>query len=225
MSRQGLTVEERWRRERRVWGTALGLSLLAHLAVFFMWRTTPLPPSPFAAAGPRAGDNRAVGGGGMRALRLRTPPWASIVPPLVPLPSVTVSDVEVHQQPVIDVASLLGQGRAASEGQGQGSGLARGTGRGDGGTAEGGYFRLIPPSPRGMIVPPSDKRLRGREIQVWVFVDEMGRVVPDSTRLYPPTPDAGLNRRLKEEAAQWLFDPAVRGGKPVAAWFPYTISM
>ncbi|NIP60097.1 MAG: hypothetical protein GWM92_17380, partial [Gemmatimonadetes bacterium] len=65
----------------------------------------------------------------------------------------------------------------------------------------------------------------GTEVQVWVFVDERGRVVPDSTRLRPPTDDRAFNRRLVEEAAQWVFEPARQGGEAVAAWFPYTISM
>jgi hypothetical protein len=28
-----------------------------------------------------------------------------------------------------------------------------------------------------------------------------------------------------EEAAEWVFNPAMKEGEPVAAWFPYTISM
>ena len=83
----------------------------------------------------------------------------------------------------------------------------------------------IPPSPRGMIIPPTNRRLRGSSVEVWVFVNEVGRVVADSTRLNPPTSDRGFNRRLIEEAAEWVFNPAMKEGKPVAAWFPYTISM
>jgi hypothetical protein len=76
-----------------------------------------------------------------------------------------------------------------------------------------------------MIMPPANRSLRGRQVEVWVFVDEAGRVVADSTRLRPPTPDRDFNRRLIEEAAEWVFDPARQHGRPVAAWFPYTISM
>jgi hypothetical protein len=49
--------------------------------------------------------------------------------------------------------------------------------------------------------------------------------VADSTRLNPPTSDRGFNRRLIEEAAEWVFHPARRNNQAVAAWFPYTISM
>jgi hypothetical protein len=76
-----------------------------------------------------------------------------------------------------------------------------------------------------MIIPPSNERLRGREVEVWVFVDERGRVVADSTRLTPPTPDSNFNRLLIREAAEWIFRPAMQGGQPVATWFPYKISM
>lgn len=74
-------------------------------------------------------------------------------------------------------------------------------------------------------MPPANDKLKGREVEVWVFVDERGRVVPDSTRLEPPTSDRDFNRRLIREASQWVFEPARQGGKPVASWFPYTISM
>ena len=100
-----------------------------------------------------------------------------------------------------------------------------GTGAGDGGNADEGLFRLQPPSPRGLIIPPSNDDLRGVEVQVWVFVDTRGRVVADSTRLDPPTRDRGYNRRLIREASEWVFRPAVKGGQPVASWFPYRIAM
>jgi hypothetical protein len=56
-------------------------------------------------------------------------------------------------------------------------------------------------------------------------VDAAGRVVPDSTRLDPPTSDRGFNRRIIQEAAEWVFIPAMKDDEPIAAWFPYSISM
>jgi hypothetical protein len=76
-----------------------------------------------------------------------------------------------------------------------------------------------------MIIPPANRELRGTEVQVWVFVNDMGRVVADSTRLDPPTRDGDFNKRLVREAAEWIFRPAVREGKPVSSWFPYRIKM
>ena len=84
---------------------------------------------------------------------------------------------------------------------------------------------MVPPSPRGMIIPPANRSLRGQEVQVWVFVNELGRVVADSTQLRPPTSDRDFNSRLVREASEWIFEPAKKGGKAVGSWFPYTISM
>jgi hypothetical protein len=214
------TVRERRAQERRVLRHALLVSAVLHLFIFFVYRPVPIPPSPFAAAGPAAGDFRAAGGG-MQALNLPRP--RPIIPPAMPIISLDVVDpVDVQFEPEVDMASLLGE----APGYGPGPpGIEGGEGRGDGGTAAEGRFRLVPPSPRGMIIPPTNRSLRGREVEVWVFVDTNGRVVADSTRLNPPTSDRGFNRRLIQEAAEWVFNPALRAGQPVAAWFPYTISM
>jgi hypothetical protein len=134
---------------------------------------------------------------------------------------VEVEPVEFEETVELDAASVLGD----DPGPLDQPGLANGTGRGDGGNAEEGLYRLQPASPRGMIIPPTNDALRGTEVQVWVFVDERGRVVADSTRLDPPTRDGGFNRRLIREAAEWIFRPAVQEGRPVGSWFPYKISM
>jgi hypothetical protein len=216
------TVKERRAADNRLYRVALGVSLILHLLVFLLWRTIPLPMSPFAAAGPRAGDFRAAGGG-LEAINLQIPPTPPIVPPPVPVPTLEpVDPVDFDPDPQIDVAAMMGEGPGIEMGP---PGVEGGRGRGDGGTAEEGLFRLVPPIPRGMIIPPTNRNLRGREVEVWVFVDEAGKVVPDSTRLNPPTSDRSFNRRLMEEAAEWVFNPATREGKPVAAWFPYTIAM
>ena len=216
------SAQERKAAEGRIFRNALGVSLLIHILIFAFWKTVPIPPSPFAAAGPRAGDYRAAAGGGMQAMNLSIPPPRPIVPPRVPIISLEMEDpVQFDQEPQVDLEALLGDG----PGQDEGPGIEGGEGRGDGGTAAEGFFRLVPPSPRGMIIPPTNRRLRGSSVEVWVFVNEVGRVVADSTRLNPPTSDRGFNRRLIEEAAEWVFNPAMKEGKPVAAWFPYTISM
>lgn len=216
-----MTAEEHRRRDRSVWRKALLISVLLHLLVFFGWRGTVIPDSPMAAAGPAAGDDRAAAGS-MQALNVRTPPSAPLVPPPVPLPTeVAVEPVEFVQEVQIDPASIAGD----SPGQLEAPGLDTGTGLGDGGNSDEGLYRLQPPVPRGMIIPPDNDRLRGTEVQVWVFVDETGKVVPDSTRLEPSTRDGDFNRRLIREASEWVFRPAQQGGEPVASWFPYRIRM
>ena len=199
---------------------SLLISAVVHLILFATWEIEPVMISPFAAAGPRAGDPRAADGS-LQAMNLAAMPTRPIIPPLIPLPSVEVEPIEIFPEVGLDLSALAGD----RPGTDDAPGIEGGEGRGDGGTAEEGLRRLIPPSPRGMIMPPTNERLKGTQIQVWVFVDERGRVVADSTRLRPPTRDRGYNRRLIDEAAEWVFEPAQQDGQPVASWFPYTISM
>lgn len=213
------STDDRRLAERKILRRGLVASLIVHLGIFgFFLRRT--PESPFAAAGPRAGDTRAAAGG-MQAINVRLPPPRPIIPPRIPLPTVMeVEPIEIEQEVAIEVSSILGE-RPGDDGPGK----ETGDGQGDAGTAAEGSFRLVPPSPRGMIIPPPNKNVKGQEVQIWVFVNEAGRVVGDSTRLSPPTSDGDFNRRLLREAAEWIFEPARKGGRPIAAWFPYTLSM
>ena len=213
------TAEDRRRHERRIWRTGLWLSLLVHLLIFWGSRGTVIPLSPFAAAGPRAGDNRAASGS-MQAVSLRTPPTVQIVPPLIPIPTnIAIEPVQFEREVVMDPASVLGE----EPGLDEAPGLENGDGQGDGGNSDEGFYRLQPPVPRGVIIPPNHNSLRGKAVQVWVFVNERGRVIPDSTRLEPPTSSGDLNRQLIREASEWMFRPAVQEGKAVASWYPYRI--
>jgi hypothetical protein len=216
-----MTARDRRRRDRSVWRTGLLVSALFHLLVFAFWRGSVIPDSPLAAAGPAAGDDRAAAGS-MQALNVRTPPAAPIVPPPIPLPTeVAIEPIDFVQEVQVDPASIAGD----APGELEAPGLETGTGQGDGGTSDEGLYRLQPPVPRGMIIPPDNDRLRGTEVQVWVFVDERGRVVADSTRLEPSTRDGDFNRRLIREASEWVFRPAQQDGEAVASWFPYRIRM
>ena len=216
-----LSAKDRRRHERRIWRAGLLVSALLHLLIFFVWRGNVLPTAPFSAAGPRSGDNRAAQGS-LQALNIRTSPPVPIVPPPVPIAvEVEVQPVEFEEEEEFDPSSVLGEAPGLDEM----AGLEAGSGGGDAGDAAEGLYRLEPPSPRGMIIPPTNRDLRGTEVQVWVFVNDQGRVVADSTRLEPPTRDRDFNRRLIREAAEWVFRPAIREGKPVASWFPYRITM
>ncbi len=209
------TVKDRRRLERRIWRTGLWLSVLLHLLIVLGSRVTGMPLSPFAAAGPRTGDNRAARGS-LQALNLRTLPPALVVPPPIPIPAdVEIEPVLFEQEVGMDPTSVLGDE--------PGPGWENGDGKGDGGDSDEGFFRLQPPVPRGVIIPPSHNSLRGSSVQVWVFVNERGRVIADSTRLDPPTRSNDLNRQLIREASEWMFRPAVQEGKAVASWYPYRI--
>lgn len=215
------SVIERRNTQDWVFRVAMGTSLLFHLLLFVLWRVVPIPPSPLSAAGPRAGDFEAAGGG-MQSVNLRVAASRPIARPRVPVLTLDdVEPVEFDAEPQLDLAALGGEGPGIGEGL---PGLDGGRGRGDGGTGAQGFFDLIPPSPRGMIVPPNHESLKGKRVDVWVFVDARGRVVADSTRLDPPTSNRGYNRRLIAEASEWVFNPAKRNDQPVAAWTLYTIT-
>jgi len=207
--------------ERKVWRTALLLSALVHVLVFALWPVHTVLLSPFAAAGPRSNDPRGAAGT-MQALNIASAPAVRLVAPPVPLPTlVEIEPVRFDDRPVVQPSIDDGLGRGI-----EGPGLEEGAGgKGDGGTGDEGLFRVVPPTPRGMIIPPFNKKLKGSVVEVWVFVNELGHVVSDSTRLRPPTSDRDFNQRLIREAAEWVFAPAMQGGKPVATWFPYTFSM
>ncbi|MEN8376479.1 MAG: hypothetical protein ABFS34_13620 [Gemmatimonadota bacterium] len=207
-------------------------SIVVHLILFLVFGGRGRPPSPFSAAGPRAGDDRAAAaGGGVQVVQLRPPtPFEILRPPepiLLPEPTVETVDFEpeVEQVSLDELSDRIGLGEA--EGPETGQGIEGGEGEGDGGTAAEGRFRLFPPKPRGLIIPPSDrpKRVRGREVEVRVFVTSTGAVVADSTRLFPPTGDRGFDDRLLQDAADWVFEPAQRGGRTVAGWFVYELSL
>lgn len=214
-----VSAAERRRKERRYWRAGLLLSLLIHILIFVFWPVQTILLSPFAAAGPHANDPNAASGA-MQALNVTVQrPVPVVRPPLPVSVEVSIEPIRFEDEPTIEVASSgLGRGD-------QGPGTTVGAGSGDGGTGDTGISRTLPPTPRGMILPPSNQRLRGTEVEVWVFVDERGRVVADSTRLRPPTRDGGFNTLLLREAAEWVFHPATRGGQPVATWFPYKILM
>lgn len=214
-----LTNEERRRSERGLWRRALGLSFLLHLFVVLGWPEGRVLQTPFAAAGERAGDDQAADGS-LQAMNLRVAASRPITPPRVPVISLdAVQPVEFDETAELEPSSFVGDAPGA-----EAPGIAGGTGAGDGGNSDEGRFRLVPPVPRGMIWPPETDRLDSFDLEVWVFVDATGRVVPDSTTLRPPTRDGGFNRRLIEDAADWVFEPARQAGEPVASWFPYRIT-
>lgn len=232
------SIRERRERERKVWRIGLLVSVLFHLLLLFVGPPASSPESPFAAAGPRAQDERAAQGS-MVALQMSSaPPDAAVPPPELVVAEVEPPPEEVEVEPDAtpevnpDPPELPEPGTGDTQGTDPDpepttgdTGTPTGTGQGDGGTTDEGRFRLVPPTPRGLIIPPTNNRLRGQEIQVWVFVNENGRVVADSTRIEPPTSDRRFNQQIITEAAQWVFQPARRDGRPVPSWFPYTISM
>lgn len=224
---------ERRGRERRIWRAAFAASILVHALIFLLGPRGSVPLSPFAAAGPRSGDQVAAEGV-LEAVALRSAPPDIARPLPVPVVDVALPEpepIEPDAEPEVDLeAPMLPEpGSGSTEGadpeERGDAGIPGAVGEGDAGTAAEGRFRVVPPAPRGMIMPPTNRDLRGTEVEVWVYVDEGGRVVADSTRLEPPTRDRRFNQELIRQAGEWVFEPARREGEPVAAWFPYRISL
>jgi outer membrane biosynthesis protein TonB len=235
-----MAIDRSWdhyeHRYRRILLWALVVSVLFHIGVLVWFRSgVIIPPSPFAAAGPRSGDDVAAPGGGTQVVQLQvTQPQVEPTPPVVvaaipvPTPEPEIEEIKPKSEVVAvsattTIATATGIGE--TKGNTTGAGIVGGTGRGDGGNADTGLFRLVPPSPRGLILPPSDRpgRLRGREVDVWVFVNARGQVIGDSTRVNPPTGDRSFDEKLRRQAAEWVFEPARKAGQAVAEWFRYTI--
>lgn len=229
--------------QRRIWRWAFLASVLVHLLVFLFWQVDRVPVSPFTAAGPEMGEALAAPGG-MSAIQLRAVvevPPQPVVPLPVPQEVLVEPEPELEPEPdpsptlepppevPLEMVQFPGEsevgdvGTGTSEtGEDQG---VQGAGEGAGGSDLEGNAGIVPPTLRGMVMPPTNRNLRGQTIEVWVFVDGAGQVVPDSTLLRPPTRDRDYNRRLIREAAEWVFEPARRHGEAVGAWFPYIIQL
>jgi hypothetical protein len=218
-------VEQRFRREGRTWRIGLLVSLLLHVCLFIFFYKAPERLTPYAAAGPAAGDPLAApGGGGMRSVVLQ-PPVEIQIPPRPESPIIEPVPIEVPLEEsvlALNQIDLPDPGEGTREGPESGEGLPGGEGGGDAGNAMSGLRRLIPPVPRGVIMAPLSRpaSVRGREVTVWVFISQAGAV--DSVRLDPPTPDGRYNSELMREAREWVFEPAMRAGRAVATWFSYT---
>lgn len=217
-------IGQRVRRERKVWRIALLLSVLIHLLIVLLSYSGAERLTPYAAAGPASGDDAAaLGGGSMRAIVLQQPQEIT-VPPRPEVPIIEPVEVDMPDEPELSFnqVELREPGQGEREGAESGPGLPDGEGEGDAGNARSGRRRLIPPTPRGIIMAPLDRpsSVRGRDVTVWVFINQAG--VVDSVRLDPATPDRSYNRSLIREARDWVFEPAMRAGRTVATWWSYT---
>ena len=212
-------VRVRRREDRKIWRNALLGSILFHVLVFVVSGRRTVPTLDEAAAGPNAADLRAARGG-VETMRIAFPPPRPLTPPAIPIPvEIEVEPVDLDAEVDFDLAALLGEPDLPGP-----PGLV-GDGGGDGGSGSEGLGGFRVARHRATVLPPDDDELKKAPVTVWVFVDESGRVVADSTYLDPPTRSKKLNRQLIKEAADWRFYPATQDGKPVSAWATYTIRM
>jgi hypothetical protein len=211
-----IRIKDRHRRERKIWRNGIAMSVAVHVLVFFIWKITAIPVSPYMTSGPAQSD-RAIDESSLRALSIWVAPSLPIAPSPIPIPSqIDVQEVKLAQIIDRDPVSVLGEWPSPDKLPGLSDGL---------GMPHQGVSGWMPATPRDIIIPSNKRDLSGREIQVWVFIDESGGVIPDSTYISPATEDIDFNRRLIRQAAEWLFRPATRDGNPVVSWFTYRISI
>jgi hypothetical protein len=229
----------RWKRARSI--GIIGTVLL-HFLLLVLFRESVAPfTSPTAAAGPAMGDYRPAGGGSgltMVEVTVARPQPAPQEEVVVPVPVIEPTEVVIPEEveepavtpdvPAVDPPSMPGVGAPGSGGQDgptTGPGTSTGDGLGGGGDSDGGTSQIIPPTPRGIFIPPPGRpaSARGQEITVWVFVSTAGRVDRSTVRLEPPTSDSRYNQRLIQSVSEWVFDPARQGGQPVSVWYPFQI--
>ncbi len=167
-----IPFEQRRENERRIWRAGLVASLVFHVLVFVLFSAGGPLNSPFAAAGPKAGDSRAASGG-LQAMNIRIPPPRPIIPPKILLPLlINVQPVEFEDDVRIETAYILGENPGE-----EGPGLDMGDGKGDGGTAE--ERRTLP------LGTPFDVRLQQQLNTEWsragdVFIAKVTDPIIDS---------------------------------------------
>ena len=76
-----------------------------------------------------------------------------------------------------------------------------------------------------MIIPPANKSLKGTTVEVWVFVDEKGKVVAGLDAAEPAHQGQGVQPEADPRGERVGVPAGDQGGKAVASWFPYQISM
>lgn len=227
------SVSERRRRERRLWRRALLVSALLHVLPFLIWGGRGPDVDPGSALERPGAPGAGASGAAIRAVALRSAPPPA--PRRLPAPSLEMElpdpvEFEPNPPPELDAPApeLPEYGRGASTGadplDGGNAGAPGEAGVGDGGGGGDGGQRppRVGPSPR-RLVPPRHPDLRENPLTIRVFVDATGRVVPDSTRLDPPTSDEELNEELMREASGWTFEPGREEGAPIATWWSLVV--
>jgi len=211
-----LPLDRNGRRFRRGLWPALALSILAHLALFLVWRVPAVGSAGGAVSAPVPGVRSS--GAGDRVLAVRVRPATPIPDP--PPPVRVAAAVEPVPMPeprevALEVGELPGRGAprpGTSDGDEAGSGR---NGSSDGGA---GRPEFRPPVPRSVLPewdPPDE--VRGSEVTVRVHVDSAG-IPTGRVELHPRTSSRSFNRRLVEKVSRMRFSPARRGREPVAGW-------
>ena len=206
---------------KKVWLMSYSLSVLLHVSFFFLWWGEEASD----ADSQTPTSTEGLGGGNpfskIQLVRVRSVSENTRVRPVVPIVELElVPPIQFEITDDNEVSSLIGD---ISPDWARGLSNAN-LSIGDSYSGDGSDLKS-PPLPRSIVIP---QILAGQglgEIQIDVFVDESGRVVSDSTRIFSPNASSSVQSQLFDKASEWVFDPARIAGKPVGSWFSYTIRM
>ena len=187
------------------------------------------------AVEPVVGANRAGGAtavqpssGAMRQVPLATP-FGRLAHERGGVRGVILSAV-VHAALVLAVvysgSRLMVADRMPGAGRGRGGGTGSGRGPGMGPDSGGAGGSLYPPTPRQVIMPPSDRpaSVRGKMFTILFEISERGDVMRVS--INPMPSDHGFARDFLERLRRYRFTPArTLDGRPIAALYPLTITL
>tara|TARA_B100000586_G_scaffold242498_1_gene196397 strand:- start:23 stop:685 length:663 start_codon:yes stop_codon:yes gene_type:complete len=207
--------------ESIVWLKSFLLSTMVHISFFFLWWGEEVPQNVSMATQSFEGSGDSKPFGRIEWIRIQSTSREAELRPIVPLLELEISlAIEIEDTPIIEGTQILSKDLNEFH-----SGLF-----GDQLSAEENDMgdnsdRTVPPLPRNIVIPQFIEDQDLEEIEVGVFVDEGGRVVPDSIRFVTPIYNDNIRKQLIEKAAEWIFDPATAAGKPVGSWFFYTIRM
>jgi hypothetical protein len=192
------------------------------------------------------------GGGGARTVAMfavpgaaaaqEAPPALTPAPPPITVPqemptSIPEPTAQPTAAPVVAAAPGPGEGAGAGTGTGPGTGTGSGTGGGSGGGVGtgtgndsgpgGGGGTVFPPSPVGILIPPTEgkpRELHGVVIRVTFRISERGEVVSVVTD--PQIRDRSYRNEFLDRMKHYTFTPArTRDGQAVASEIPIYIKL
>lgn len=215
-ARRGPDRNARRFRAPLLWG--LAASVLLHGLLLLGWRTDIAVPGASGAVPRDPGAPSPGGSASMRAVetRVRTSRVPPPPPPVAEPAAPDIAEVELALEDAPAAVSRRPGGPSREPGAGGEPGPPVP------GSAGAGPPAFVPPAPRS-ILPAWDppEAARGREVTVRVRVDARGRPTrPVEVR--PSTGDEDFDRRLVRKVLRMDFEPARRGGEPVAAWAELT---
>ena len=204
---------------KNVWLISYSLSVILHVSFFFLWWGEEASD----AVSQTPGSVEGLGGGSpfsrIQVVRVQSVSENTRVRPVGPI-------VELELVPAIqfeitdsnEASSLIGDISADWAKGLINAYLSNGDSYSGGGTEI-----KVPPLPRSIVIPQIIAGQGLGERQIEVFVDESGKVVSDSTRIFSPNTSNSVQSQLFDKASEWVFDPARIADKPVSSWFSYTI--